>query len=326
LAMRVAVAANVTPGSLGARLTGFSVDDEIAVLKLDSVAGWDCLNWRARERAVRDPQGYHKSKSSSMSPTSPRCPPSWLPTGMISNAMQRRLFWRATVLACDPDDPEITREHPCLVQVAADPMERTLEGLAADLKDAWTVASYANRFNLHLSRQANADLSASDGILSFGSGREAKPHIAVQVCVPVVCEVIGSVMPHYMCTGDFALVSLLDSDHVEKFVYNGYEEFNDNAQAFFHFCTALSSGKEVPWDLQGHVEKNSGCVVLQNPCVQRRPQIGLGDILTAGRSDPREMTASQQFDFLHPKCNDMCETFDCDRRGAYGKGFIACSC
>ncbi|CAE8625100.1 unnamed protein product [Polarella glacialis] len=304
LALRVCIKPNVSQLSIGARLTGFDVDDEIAILKLELAAGFDTLDWRMI------PQLSHSEGNQAMSATSRRPPPDWLIQETPRTGFQKRHNWRATALACDPNNPERLVETVCLVQAAKEPSDRIASTYSDNLKDAWNTASYANRFNLHVTQQHGK--------------ADTNPLIAVQVCIPVVCEVIASTTPHWLAAGDFVTVCAYPQQEVQKFIFDGNEPFQDVPQAFFHYAAATSGGKDIVWDLQGCREQNSGTYLLVDPVVRRRPPATVRNLFFATVGNERGLGKvspnPKQIDLLHPKCTRLCETFDPERLAAYGKG------
>eukprot|EP00930_Biecheleria_cincta_P098302 TRINITY_DN89973_c0_g1_i1.p1 TRINITY_DN89973_c0_g1~~TRINITY_DN89973_c0_g1_i1.p1 ORF type:complete len:374 (-),score=65.63 TRINITY_DN89973_c0_g1_i1:49-1125(-) len=325
-ALRVVVMPKVSASSSGARHTGFELDDEVAVQRMEVVPGLEPLSWRrnfsvaagmgssldeADILAAR--KGYSRASSSS---------PPWL-TAELSQ--QRRHSWRTRILACHPERPDEFVEHQCLMQVPVDPEMRTVESFAQDLKDACVASSYAHQFNLQLTR-----LRALKELQERNNADVTKIEVGVQVCVPVICEVLGSSMPHFVSTGDFVLVSLLESEQVRKFVFNGEEPFEEMPQAFFHFVASTSSGKELCWDLQGYREPRSGITLLTSPSVKELPAASVGDLFSSvapGAVPSPGLKLAQQFNVLHPRCTAVCEAFDPDRKGALGKGtFSVCMC
>ncbi|CAE8656028.1 unnamed protein product [Polarella glacialis] len=201
-------------------------------------------------------------------------------------------------------------ETVCLVQAAKEPSDRIASTYSDNLKDAWNTASYANRFNLHVTQQHGK--------------ADTNPLIAVQVCIPVVCEVIASTTPHWFAAGDFVTVCAYPQQEVQKFIFDGNEPFQDVPQAFFHYAAATSGGKDIVWDLQGCREQNSGTYLLVDPVVRRRPPATVRNLFFATVGNERGLGKvspnPKQIDLLHPKCTRLCETFDPERLAAYGKG------
>eukprot|EP00933_Yihiella_yeosuensis_P033652 TRINITY_DN27306_c0_g1_i1.p1 TRINITY_DN27306_c0_g1~~TRINITY_DN27306_c0_g1_i1.p1 ORF type:complete len:334 (+),score=50.94 TRINITY_DN27306_c0_g1_i1:91-1092(+) len=307
-ALRISAMAAVTEDCSGARLTGFQIDDEVALLRMANFDGFKPLGWRSTGFGS---QGSGKS----------RPPPGWIRQQIPT---EPRFYWHGVVLSCDPHNTDKHIEHVCLIQTHVDSSCRQMCHFDRDLLDSWSSASYAHRFNMHLKRQSEGPPKMrEDGIIERSLAK------GVKVAIPVTCEVLGSTTPQFLAAGDHLTVTLFPLKEVQKFVYDGQGDFEEMPQSFFHYASSNSGGKEMLWDLQG-CKDESGEYLLVNPHVHRRPQASVTDIITAVAAGAGSTAAGprpQQFDALHPKCTPMCETFDPNRAGAHGRGMgFSCAC
>lgn len=208
-------------------------------------------------------------------------------------------------------------EHTCLLQVAASSAYRTRRYIDADLEDWRVVSEYAHRFNTHILQKSkiypDAETDASEKLQG------------VKVSAPVGCDVLGSSLPQFIAAGDTVLLSVFDPMDVQKFVFDGSEEFMELPQAFFHYAAWSSGGHELVCDIQGAQEED-GSILIIDPCVLRKSPPTVADLIgtvapmatnlinSAISSAPSDGIAGR-FDLLHPKCAQMCKTFDPQRRG-----------
>lgn len=290
LALRIAY----TPieESLGVRPSPFASGDEVAVMKLDRVKGWEPLGWRqercAKQRAAVGLDG----------------PAAW-PQGPRFEAAQR--FWGAKVVASDGKGGY--EDHWCMLQVAVSPKDRSIDGVRPAVDDSRDVASYAHRFNLQTARVCGAEDDPSEA-----------PN--VRVCAPVGCFVLGSAVPDIVRPGEAVSLVVYPAATVKKFVFEGAEDFVELPQAFFHYVSWLSGGKETVGDLQGVQDDQD--VLLVDPVLLRAAKPGIGDLLGKLASSPGEQGAEssveqQRFDVWHPRCGQLCRAFDPQRRSAHAR-------
>jgi len=146
----------------------------------------------------------------------------------------------------------------------------------------------------------------------------------VQVSQPVGCEVLGSTVPQVIVAGDSVLLAPFPSEEVQKFVYDGREEFSEVPQAFFHYAAWSSGGHELVCDIQG-VEQDDGSFLLVDPCVLRKNPPTVNDILGSIAPQTAEVFGvgpdavtsgvEGRFDAMHPKCSQLCKVFDPARKG-----------
>lgn len=291
LALRISQAP--IEASHGAKLCPFSAGDEVAVVQVEKLKGWDELRWR-QERSAKQ-RASNDATSKLLWPTGPR----------FNNAQR---FWGAKVVSSDGAGG--FEEHWCLLQVAVNPQERTAENAKADIDDAREVAAYANRFNAQTASYCGAD------------DVESMPNI--RVCAPVGCTVIGSTVPSMANPEETVLLAWYPSPQVKKFVFDGSEDFLELPQAFFHYVAFASGGQEQVADLQG-VEDGDD-IYLLDPVLLRSPQVtltGLLGTMMAGGADhepsfePERGPGDLRFEQWHPRCGELCRAFDPTRRSAH---------
>lgn len=196
-----------------------------------------------------------------------------------------------------------------MLVIANAPEERTQANIELDLKDSQDVASYASRFNKQL--------------CSLFGDHGGVP--GVRVCAPVGCEVIKSSSPQFASPGECITIIPYPFPDIKKFLFDGSEDFLEVPQAFFHHAAWLSSSHEFICDLQG-IEDDDGNVVLIDPCVIRAPKATVGDLLSTlapGKSqkenvspESADVSGSDRFEALHPRCSQLCKAFDPHRRSA----------
>lgn len=270
----------------------FAVGDEIAVVSLDKIKGWEPLNWR-QERSAK--------QSAAMESRGGRVP---LPDMPRFHEAQRA--WGAKVMAAAAGGG--FEEHLCLLQVGASAKDRNIERVKAAVDDANDAASYAHRFNQFVAN------TCGDG------NAEGVPHL--KVCAPVGCYVLGSTVPDIVQAGEVLTLTLFPSPVVKKFLFEGSEEFEELPQAFFHYVVTNSGGSDMVCDLQGAKEEQNFYIV--DPVMVRADKVSIGDLLgtllPGGRSAPRMNTSPEmRFDQWHPKCGQLCRTFDPQRRSIHAR-------
>lgn len=284
--------------SFGSVLGDFSIGEEVLVLKSEKLPGLEPLRWR-----------YERGSRKGAVITVPRKD---LPPPLHYRFSVPRSFWRVKVMVRGGPG-SFAQERVCLLQVAANARDRRLANVALDVQDCLAVASYAHNFNSLVYEQ--------------GLG-EAAPR--VQIAAPVGCEVLGSLTPQWITAEDVVLLYPYVHDDVQKFLFDGAEDFSELPHAFFHYVAYSSAGKEFAWDLQGF-EDESGSVLLIDPCMMRTPAPTIVDMVGAvtpsafslDRGEPpiSQVSPSQQrFESLHPRCTQLCRAFDPHRRGARDRG------
>mmetsp|Transcript_50095 Transcript_50095/g.144307 ORF Transcript_50095/g.144307 Transcript_50095/m.144307 type:complete len:352 (+) Transcript_50095:92-1147(+) len=295
LALRVVYAPLPVEAGRGSRPSPFAEGDEIAVASLEGVHGWDRLCWR-QERSAAGCSG-------------------WPPGGRF---VRHRRFWGARVIASDGTDG--FEEHLCMLQAGVSSTDREIEASRAIADDAKAVAAYAHRFNVHMAQ-------------ALGQDADPDEIPGVKVMAPVVCEVLGSAVPDIASGGETVILIPYPSPEVQKFVFEGQEDFLELPQAFFHFVAWASGGREFVCDLQG-LEDEEG-IALVDPAMIRDPaeKPSVGDMLSAvtglqgaDSGGPSE----ERFNAWHPRCGQACRSFDPQRRSAHVAkrhcGFSAPSC
>lgn len=261
--------------SLGASLSGFSAGDELGLEKLETVPGLEPLGFRFRER-VRS---------------------SWPSSYRFQSAKR---VWRANVVGN-------AGKRPCVLHIAITPEARTLENVELDVADAGDAVVYASRFNLHMEQQAKAD------------GGDVPP--SLRVAAPVACSVIQSSFPGMIPLGTPCTLTPYPLDEVQKFVFDGTEDFVEMPQAYFHYAAFASNGKHMVCDVQGG-ELENGDFLLIDPCMLRSELPKVGDVvqavavnaLAAPTDAPVAGPTPERFDMLHPRCAQVCRSFDPQRR------------
>jgi len=285
--------------------------NEVIATELERVKGWDCL--RARyERGAKERAGVLYTKGPSATQTQTVQPKMQWPDGYRSNSSRR--FWRAKIISQDSDGRGGFQEHCCMIVVANAVEDRTHANVEMDLKDSADCASYCSRFNLQLGKM-------------FGDSGGVP---GVKVCAPVGCEVIKSSSATFAAPGEAITIIPYPFPDVKKFLFDGSEDFLELPQAFFHHASWLSNGRELVCDLQG-VEDDDSNIVLIDPCIIRAPQATVGNLLStlaagvAQKENVPQVVAtgadisSERFDALHPRCSQMCKSFDPFRRSSAGR-------
>lgn len=282
--------------TLGANVSGFMQGDQIVMTSLRKAKGLEPLSWRYRNdvRAV--------------------WPPSYRFQVPRENLM-------AEVLS---RDNRITR---CVVQVPQVATERTMDNAQLHLQDAEIATARATGFN-EMSQQQKGNM------MDFRDQGEAPP--TVKVCAPVACEVLSSSAPEILPRGAACTVTPYPHSEVIKFVFDGADEFLEVPQAFFHFAAFASGGTEQVCDIQG-MEDDNGGIHLLDPVVLRQDTANVQQFLStftaaqkpdpAKKFGPDHAPTDERFDRLHPRCGQMCQSFDPMRRGAKGKkGYCGITC
>lgn len=193
-----------------------------------------------------------------------------------------------------------------MLQVSVVPEERSEAIAQLAMADAETAASYAHRFNV---QTANVYREEQD------CDQEDIPQ--VRVAVPVICSVLGSVMPEVATQGEYVTLLPFPSPEVQKFVFDGREEFQELPQAFFHYVTWASGGQELVGDIQG-VQDDSGIIIV-DPVILKaeKPTVGtLLNVVVGGKESLADQAVNEErFNLCHPHCGQLCKHFDPHRRG-----------
>jgi len=200
----------------------------------------------------------------------------------------------------------------CVLQMAASPHERSVRNIELDILDAKDASSYAHRFNLQQMHSSDPSATAADAADMPG----------VRVAAPIGCEVLGSGLQGLIVAGDSCTLAPYVASEVQKFVFDGSEEYCELPQSFFHYAAFASGGREFVCDLQG-VEEEDGSFTLIDPCVLRAARPTVTDLINTvmpkpvanASAEPKLGPSPERFDAMHPKCGQMCKAFDPQRRG-----------
>lgn len=272
--------------SHGLKTNPFPMDTQLAVTKIQKAPGWGPLTSRqervAKQQAASTPAGK------------------LLPGPDESRFGRSQNFWVAKVETPDGKD------FCCLLQVGATKADRDMEKVKEVLQDVADAASYAHRFNLHTARAAGEDIINVPCVL---------------VAAPVGCFVIDSTMDEVAGPGDSIALTFFPCASITKFLFEGSEDFLELPHAFFHYVVWASGGKELVGDLQGIQDDKD--IVLVDPVMIRLPQIGVSDVIgllvDPDASDSKPSPMEQRFNLWHPRCGQMCRSFDPQRRSIHVK-------
>lgn len=295
--------------SLGAKCSHLQPGEEFAVVKLETLKEFDILRWRYPPDMTGIP-GQQRSYSGARASATKagRAPPMDWPASY--RFMVPRRSWRVTIVSQDSEGG--TACETCVLQMAASPQERTARNVELDLIDAKDACSYAHRFNLHQMHSCDPSATAA----------EAADMPGIRVAAPIACEVLGSGLQGLIVAGDHCTVTPYASTDVQKFVFDGSEDYHELPQAYFHYSAFASGGREFVCDIQGF-EEDDGNFTLIDPVMLRAARATVTDLLAtvmpkpaAGSAEPKTGPSVERFDALHPRCGQMCKVFDPQRRGA----------
>lgn len=199
----------------------------------------------------------------------------------------------------------------CVLQVAGISEDRTMAACRVDVEDAAVAAIYAQRFNLHRRQQLEKEAH---------SGEHHEAMALVKVSVPTIARVKTSIFPALLPVGAVCCLWPYPHEEVQKFVFDGMEPFRELPQAFFHYATFSSNGKQMVCDLQGY-EDDDGSILLIDPCVLKTEVAAVlaGTVaakLPAPTAEALVTTGPtvERFNALHPQCAPMCQAFDPQRQ------------
>mmetsp|Transcript_159758 Transcript_159758/g.508530 ORF Transcript_159758/g.508530 Transcript_159758/m.508530 type:complete len:292 (+) Transcript_159758:104-979(+) len=133
-----------------------------------------------------------------------------------------RRSWRVNVRS------ESGTVQSCVLQCAVLPQERTLANAELDFVDAGDAVAYASRFNSHQQQQAEGETAPT-----------------VKVAVPAVCSVVESCFPAMIPQGTACTLTPFPDVDVQKFVFDGTEDFLELPQTFFHYAAFSSNGQKA---------------------------------------------------------------------------------
>jgi len=280
----------------GANVSGFKVGDQIVIASLAKAKGLETLCWRYRDQVRASwPQSYRFQAARAC---------------LVADVISR--------------DQKITR---CVVQVPFAPNERTMDNARSHVEDSEIATAHASKFNGYMAEKFGVN------IIDPRDQGEAPP--AVKVCAPVACEVVSSSAPDLLPRGAACTVTPYPFPEVFKFVFDGADEFLDVPQSYFHFAVWSTGGADMVCDIQGW-EDDNGAVHIIDPVVlggnkpaamQYLSTRLLEQAASSRPSGPDHMPSEQRFDRLHPRCGEICRTFDPMRHGAKGKkGYCGITC
>lgn len=267
---------------LSLKASPFAQGDEVAVTLLEKISSWQPLGWRQEVSAAR--RGGQSGKGRSW----PSCP----------RFLEAQQSWGARVVASDGKDG--FEEFYCLMQVVDHEFKRGFESAKQAVDDTLVVAAYAQRFNVQ------AASAVGESVADFPG---------VNVCASVVCRALGSKVPQIAKSNDYLTLTVYPAHEVRKFVFQGEEEFLELPQAFFHYVAFTSGGSEIVGDLQGYQDDDG--IFLVDPVLIRQPKMSIGGLMTVVAGGAETQDSSQDyFNAWHPKCGQLCEHFDPQRRSA----------
>lgn len=263
--------------SLGAMVSGLKPGDELEVYDFRTPRGLDTLRLR-----YADLQNLPGGKVN----------PEWPLTYRFT------VFRRAWQV--DMVDRKTKAIKKCVLQMAAEPNERSRLNVDRDVEDSKKAAAYAHKFNMQqLGEDQQLDVKDDDNV----SG--------VKIAAPAGCEIVNSSFPAMFALGDYCTLTPYSEDEVEKYVFSGHEKFLDLPQAFFHYVAWLSNGKELLCDLQGYHD-DEGNLMLMDPAVIRGGAENAKEVVCGPAGMPKGGLPSM-FDDLHPRCGQACRVFDPQR-------------
>eukprot|EP00931_Biecheleriopsis_adriatica_P078780 TRINITY_DN52193_c0_g1_i1.p1 TRINITY_DN52193_c0_g1~~TRINITY_DN52193_c0_g1_i1.p1 ORF type:complete len:340 (-),score=72.87 TRINITY_DN52193_c0_g1_i1:6-1025(-) len=272
-----------TERSHGLRRNPFQAGDQLAVVQIkQTVPGWETMLWRQERAAMQQSN------------------PIW-PGPEESRFKRKQRFWAAKVIG--PDGKGGVKDYWCMLQVAAARQDRDTENVNDLLQDVKDIASYAHRFNLNTARAASEDVYDVPCVLVAG---------------PAACQVLDSSMPEVAETGDVIALTYFPCAHVTKFIFEGSEDFLELPHAFFHFVFFTSGGKEMVGDLQGVQDDKD--IVLLDPVMIKTPSMGVSDLVSLVTDSGTSQTPMEKrFNLWHPRCGQMCRSFDPQRKASHVK-------
>lgn len=257
--------------------------EELLISGIKKVPGWDPLTWR-QERVARQQVTGQTSQL-------------W-PSLTESRLGRPQRAWSVEILASDGHGG--VRVLHGLLQVAHVRKDRELDQVKGAVEEIGKVADYAHRFNRHV---------ATVG----GEGTDVP---TIRVASSVACFVLDSINPDIASAGDTVVLTLFDAKQVTKFVFEGGEDFLELPQAFFHFVLWSSNGKELIADLQGTQQEQD--LLLVDPVLISTSDLQIGELISLATSNVGsdfQTHNRQRFNLWHPRCAQLCQSFDPQRRG-----------
>ncbi|CAJ1398803.1 unnamed protein product [Effrenium voratum] len=277
LALRLVFAPMDSPASTSCPM---KPGEEVIVTSIKKAPGWEPLTWR-QDRVARQEAAARGARL-------------WPGPGESRFGRPSRC-WCVQLLAADGRGG--VRQMSALLQVACAQEDRDLEKVKDAVKEISSVAKYAHRFNYHVAQAV---------------GEEPANIPAIRVASSAACFVLDSVNPRVADAGDTAILTFFDAKNVTKFVFEGGEDFEELPQAFFHFVLWSSGGKELLADLQGALKGQD--FVLVDPVLLRGAEMAIADVMALSSSGELPNPNQQRFDLWHPRCGQLCRSFDPSRR------------
>eukprot|EP00434_Breviolum_minutum_P009801 symbB.v1.2.008632.t1/scaffold516.1/size216213/18 len=172
---------------------------------------------------------------------------------------------------------------------------RTLHGLlqVAHVKGAveeiGKVADYAHRFNRHVATV----------------GGEGPDVPTIRVASSVACFVLDSINPDIASAGDTVVLTLFDAKQVTKFVFEGVVR----GQGLLPLCA-------LEFERKGTQQEQD--LLLVDPVLISTSDLDIGELISLATSNVGsdfQTHNRQRFDLWHPRCAQLCQSFDPQRRG-----------
>jgi len=282
----------------GAEISGMKIGDTIDLLDLTTGPETEVLSWRySEQKRNARPTG---AKRQAMSKDDDLELPPW-PDQRCFSVHHR--FWRVSL----QNKPECF----CILQMATNPDERTPESLEEDTAASVSTATYAHKFNKQQSAEHLHD-----------------PPPAIKVAAPLGCQIVDSGFSSMFTVGECVMLYVLPCVRtVDKYIFNCADPYLDLPQAFFHFVTLSSGGRELAYDLQG-IEDDKGDIFLVDPAILKvngknvkEEALPVCGIMSGGAG----RIEWDHFQSLHPKCSPLCKVFDPHRAVRLGRGYTCCN-
>ncbi|CAK9084778.1 Luc7-like protein [Durusdinium trenchii] len=257
--------------------------DEFLISNIKKVPGWEPLSWR-QERVAQQ----HATGKSAVWPS-------------LSESRFARPMRHWSVEAYGSDGKGGVRSLRGLLQVAHLRKDRELEQVKAAVHEISAVADYARRFNHHV-----AQLDGFDGEVP-----------TIRVATSMACFVLDGIAPDVVDAGDTAVLTLFDEKEVTKFVFEGSEDFVELPHSFFHFVLWNSGGQDLVADLQGAQHEDE--FILVDPVLLKTGDLDLSQLLEMATSSEVPSRNKKRFDQWHPRCAQLCRSFDPQRRSGHAR-------
>jgi hypothetical protein len=277
---------------MGAVVSGFMCGDQLQITSMKKSLTFEPMNWRYRPQQVARPDWPQDQRF-----------------------MVPRHCFAVTAVGRD----KVPKQ--CVLLVACQEGDCTAANAQLHMDDSEAAAAYASRFNKQM-------ITGMGHVLDIADQGEAAP--VLKVCAPVTCQVLASSSPDVLARGMVCLLIPYPHAELQKYVFLGQEEFEEVPQTYFHYCAFASAGQEFVCDIQG-TEAGNGEIHILDPVVLRTEKTQVQQYITqqwatqAGKTvlqsspGPRIVPSDEMFDRMHPKCGQLCQSFDPMRKGAKGK-------